>query len=134
MKHYKVVAAVIIYNNKILCVQKGKTRFAYTSYKYEFPGGKVEPHESKQEALKREIEEELNYEITVGKELITVEHQYPDFAITMTAFLCTATNSALSLSEHVSACWLECTELISLDWAEADIPIVRALMEHELPV
>ena len=114
MKHYNVVAAVIIHNKKILCVQKGETRFAYTSYKYEFPGGKVELNESKQEALKREIEEELNYEITVGEELITVEHQYPDFAITMTAFLCTASSHNINLTEHIRYCCLACNKLLTL--------------------
>ena len=88
MKHYNVVAAVVCHDGKYLCMQKGKTKFEYTSYKWEFPGGKIEPGETPQQALVRELMEEMEYLVEVGEELVTVNHEYPDFSITMTAFLC----------------------------------------------
>ena len=127
MKHYHVVAAIIEHEGKILCVQKGKTKFDYTTYKYEFPGGKVEEGETPQEALVREIAEELNYRITVTDFIVTVTHEYPDFAITMDAFLCKASNKDFSLNEHINAVWLSPTQLNTLDWAAADIGIVEAV-------
>lgn len=127
MKHYHVVAAIIEHEGKILCVQKGKTKFDYTTYKYEFPGGKVEEGETPQQALKREIAEELNYPITVTDYIVTVEHEYPDFAITMEAYLCKANDKNLTLSEHINAVWLAPSELHSLDWAAADVGIVEAV-------
>lgn len=86
MKHYNVVAAVVCHDGKYLCMQKGKTKFEYTSYKWEFPGGKIELGETPQQALARELMEEMEYPVEVGEELVTVNHEYPDFSITMTAF------------------------------------------------
>jgi len=79
MKHIEVVAAVIIFENKILCVQRNENKFEYISKKYEFPGGKMEVGETKEETIKREISEELKIDIEVGEEFLTVTHQYPDF-------------------------------------------------------
>ncbi len=88
MKHIEVVAAIIINNDKILCVQRSPSKFSYISMKYEFPGGKVEVNESNEDALKREIKEELHIEIDVKNHFQTVQHQYPDFFITMYSFIC----------------------------------------------
>ena len=125
MKRYNVVAAVIEHDGEILCVQRGMTRFDYTSFKWEFPGGKIEDGETPQQALKREIAEELEYEISVGDEVMTVVHEYPDFIITMTAFRCTANDRRLRLTEHIAQQWLPREELMTLDWAAADVPIVE---------
>jgi 8-oxo-dGTP diphosphatase len=127
MKHYEVVAAVVLHQGKILCVQKGAGKYDYVSRKYEFPGGKVEQGETEEEALTREIKEELELAITVDSKLITVDHQYPDFHISMHTYLCSCQSSIISLSEHIDYKWLFWTELNSLDWAAADIPIVRFL-------
>lgn len=78
-KHYNVVAAVIRKDGKYFCVKKGRTKYSYTSYKYEFPGGKIEPGETPQEALRRELAEELDYDISVGCLLVAARHDYPDF-------------------------------------------------------
>ena len=75
---------------KYLCVQRGQTKFSYTSFRYEFPGGKVEEGESLQEALQREIMEEMDYVIEVGEKLLTVHHTYPDFAISRVESHCAA--------------------------------------------
>ena len=132
MKHVEVVAAIIINNDKILCVQRSPSKFSYISMKYEFPGGKVEANESNENALKREIKEELHMEIDVRKHFHTVQHQYPDFSITMYSFICSCAHSTLKLEVHVDYKWLAVDELSALDWAAADIPIVEKLMESAL--
>ena len=128
MKTIEVVAAIIIYNTKILCVQRGENKLTYISNKYEFPGGKIEPGETKEETIKREILEELNLEIEVVGEYLTVNHQYPDFFLIMHSFICDCKNPILTLSEHMDFKWLSKSELGNLDWAAADIPIMKKLM------
>jgi 8-oxo-dGTP diphosphatase len=128
MKHVEVVAAIIIYENKILCVQRGINKLDYISKKYEFPGGKMEVGETKEQTIKREILEELNLEIIVEKEFLTVQHQYPDFLLTMHSFICACNNQNLTLTEHIDYKWLNKENLINLDWAAADIPIVNKLI------
>ncbi len=129
MKHLNVVAAIIFYENQILAVQRGKTKFEYTSYKYEFPGGKVEAQETEIEALKREIQEELKIDIIVKEKFLTVNHKYTDFEITMHSYICNVKTSDLTLTEHIAYKWLLKTELNTLDWAKADIPIVEKLVK-----
>lgn len=127
MKKLEVVAAVFINDNKVFCAQRANK--GPLALKWEFPGGKIEENESKEDALKREIKEELLTDIKVDKFLMTVEHQYETFHLTMHVFFCTVTNGELTLNEHVNSCWLNKEELLSLDWAEADIPIVNKLIE-----
>jgi 8-oxo-dGTP diphosphatase len=132
MKHYEVVAAVVVHQDKILCVQRGDGKYAYVSRKYEFPGGKVEPEETEEAALIREIKEELDMAISIENKLITVEHDYPDFHITMHTYLCSCENPKVTLSEHIDYKWLSQAELKSLDWAAADVPIVEKLEKLEM--
>lgn len=129
-KCYNVVAAVIVQDGKYLCLQKGETKYDYTSYKYEFPGGKVEKGETQPQALKREIMEEMEFEISVGSKIITIEHQYPDFGIVMSAYLCEPLSSYFKLTEHISADWKSVEELNSLNWADADVKVVYAIMAN----
>jgi len=128
MKNIEVVAAVIIFENRVLCVQRGENKYDYISKKYEFPGGKIEIGESKKDALKREILEELKMNIDVEEEFLTVIHQYPDFILTMHSFICHSKIPHLTLTEHINYIWLKAIELESLDWAAADIPIMKKLM------
>ena len=130
MKYYEVVAAVIEYEEKILCMQRGEAKFEYVSYKYEFPGGKVEVGEENYTALERELKEEMDMNVSIGEDdyLLTVEHIYPDFAITMHAYLCKVDNPDFVMKEHVDYKWLSVSELDTLEWAEADKPIVEWLM------
>lgn len=130
MKHIKVVAAVVKNENHYLCVQRNFNKYDYISYKYEFPGGKVELNESNEDALIREIQEELNLEIQIEKHIITVEHTYPDFRMSMYTYLCNSINRDLILNEHVDHKWLKQEELSSLDWAAADLPIVDFLLHN----
>ncbi len=131
MKSIEVVAAIIYYKDKILCVQRGENKYPYISKKFEFPGGKMEIGETKTAAIKREILEELNMIIKVHEEFLTVIHEYPDFKITMHSFKCTCENQKLNLTEHISLEWLSTNELKKLDWAAADIPIVDKLIFNE---
>jgi 8-oxo-dGTP diphosphatase len=129
MKHYIVVAAIIMNDNKVLCMQRKESMYEYTSLKYEFPGGKVEEGETLQQALAREINEELDLPIQIQDQFISVYHEYPHFKLTMHSFLCTSSLSEPQLKEHVDFKWLPRDELIGLDWAAADLPIVKKLIE-----
>ncbi|MES2558666.1 MAG: (deoxy)nucleoside triphosphate pyrophosphohydrolase [Bacteroidota bacterium] len=128
MKQIEVVAAIIINENKILCVQRGENRLPYISKKYEFPGGKMEQGERKEDAIKREILEELKMDIDVMDEFLTVKHEYPDFIIEMHSFICHCKDTLVTLTEHIDFKWLDVSELHSLDWAAADVPIVHKLI------
>ena len=132
MKRYEVVAAVIEYENKILCMQRGEAKYDYTSYKFEFPGGKVEAGEEKYVALSRELREEMDLDVVIGEEdyLLTVDHTYPDFLITMHAYLCKVDTPDFVMKEHADFKWLPVSELDTLEWAEADKPIVEWLKEQ----
>lgn len=132
MKVVEVVAAIICFENKILCVQRPKNKLSYISEKFEFPGGKMESGETKKEAIKREILEELNMSIDIQEEFITVTHSYPDFILNMHSFICNCKSQTLTLTEHIDFKWLNKDQLAHLDWAEADIPIVNELMKFQL--
>jgi len=128
MKHITVVAAVIEHNEKYLCVQRGINKYDYISKKWEFPGGKIEFDESPEDALIREIQEELTLDISDLKFLITVEHSYPDFHLTMHTFLCKSDHSSPTLTEHLQYEWHDSTDMNHLDWAAADLPVVEKLL------
>jgi 8-oxo-dGTP diphosphatase len=127
MKKIYVVAAIIRNGDKILATQRG-----YGEHKggWEFPGGKIEEGETPQEALVREIREELEADIIVGDHLVTVEHDYPDFHISLQCYWAELRKGThLKLLEHEAAKWLSLNELDSVDWLPADVDVVRALCE-----
>ncbi|MBR2712480.1 MAG: (deoxy)nucleoside triphosphate pyrophosphohydrolase [Bacilli bacterium] len=133
MKVVEVVAAVIKKDNKILTTQRG-----YGEFKggWEFPGGKPEEGETKEEALVREIKEELNADIEVNDYICTVEYDYPNFHLTMHTYFCALLNDNLELLyhdeerlEHEAMKWLSKEELDSVDWLGADIEILKKLKE-----
>ncbi len=130
MNHIEVVAAIIVNKDKILCVQRNVNKYSYISMKYEFPGEKVEKGESREDALIREIKEELDMGLQIQEEFLTVEHIYPDFKLTMHSYICSCQNIALTLSEHINYKWMNANELKSLDWAAADVPIMEKLMTY----
>ena len=128
MKTIEVVAAIIIRKDKILRVQRTENEKEYVSLKWEFPGGKIEVGESREEALIREIEEELVVVIHELQYLMTVEHSYPDFHLTMHTYTCALKAGEVELREHVGLKWLAVEELDQLDWAAADVPVVERLI------
>ena len=128
MKIIEVVAAVIVRGGKMLCVQRAEHEREYVSLKWEFPGGKVEVGEDREQALSREILEELDVAIEKPEYFMTVEHTYPDFHLVMRAYTCSILKGEPVLKEHVALQWLPVEELDQLNWAAADIPIVEKLM------
>ena len=127
MKAVRVAAAIIIHNGKIFATQRG-----YGEFKdgWEFPGGKIERGETPEEALVREIREELVSEIEVGELFETVEYDYPHFHLSMDCFLCTLKSGNLVLKEHEAAKWLSRENLDSVDWLPADGDLIRHLMQR----
>lgn len=127
MKTIKVAAAIIIHDKMIFATQRG-----YGEFKdgWEFPGGKLEPGESSQDALRREIREELDTEIEVGRLFDTVEYDYPAFHLSMDCFLCKIVSGNLVLKEHEAAKWLRGEELGSVAWLPADKDLVVKLAEY----
>lgn len=126
-RQIEVVAAVIIKDNKIFCAQRPNK--GEVGLKWEFPGGKIELGETKEEALIREIKEELNSEIKVLEYITTVKHEYSTFFLTMHVFKCQLVSGNLEISEHVDAKWVTYDEIKSLDWAPADIEIIDLLLK-----
>lgn len=127
MKEIKVVAAIIQKENKILATKRGYGEFINM---WEFPGGKIEPGETKEEALIREIKEELNIEINVDKFAIDVEYQYPNFYLFMSCFMCSIKEGSIELLEHNDGKWITKEELNTLNWLPADIDAVNYLKEN----
>ena len=117
MKTIEVVAAIIIKDGEVFATQRG-----YGEFKgwWEFPGGKMETGESPQEALKREIREELDAEVEVRELLETVEWDYPNFHLIMHCFICSLLSESLHLNEHEAATWLTHETLRSVKWLPAD--------------
>jgi len=130
MKKVEVVAGVIFCADEVLCVQRPQNKLQYISEKFEFPGGKLEVGETKEEALHRELSEELNISIKIKSFFLTVVHPYPDFELTMHSFICEVDSKELTLNEHIDQKWLKINELNQLDWAAADIPIVDKLVSN----
>jgi len=130
MKKIEVVAGIIFFENQILCVQRPKNSYPYISEKFEFPGGKIEKGETKEQALQRELSEELNITVNIESLYLTVNHKYPDFEITMHSFICKVKTKELTLNEHIDSKWLTLEELEKLDWAAADISIVNKLISN----
>ena len=126
MKQREVVAAIIRKDDKIFATQRG-----YGEWKdwWEFPGGKMEVGETPEEALKREIREELSTEISVHELLCTVEYDYPKFHLTLHCYLCSLLTGAPHLNEHEAAKWLTKDELDSVKWLPADLEVLAKIKE-----
>ncbi len=122
MKTIHVVAAIIIEGDRILITQRGHGE--WKDY-WEFPGGKIEPGEKPEEALQREILEELDLVISIGKKITTVEYDYPEFHLSMECFIAQVIEGSLVLKEHEDAKWIKKNELDSVKWLPADQNIIE---------
>ena len=127
MKTISVTCAIIHFDNKILAVQRSETMSL--PLKWEFAGGKIEPGESDEDCIKREIFEELNIHIKVKRRLSPVLHQYPNFKINLIPFIAEYGSGELKLKEHSDYVLLDKDELYRLDWAEADLPVVKEYLK-----
>ena len=129
MKQIEVVAAIIVADGKIFATQRGYGEFKDM---WEFPGGKMEPGETPEEALRREIREELSADISVDQFVCTVEHDYPTFHLTMHNYLCHVVSGHLQLLEHEAARWLDIAHIDTVDWLPADLKILPQLKAIEV--
>ena len=126
MKTIEVVAAVILRDGRVFATQRG-----YGDFKdmWEFPGGKMEPGENREDALKREIREELAADISVDSFIDTIEYDYPKFHLILHCFLCSLKTKEVHLLEHESSRWLSADELDSVDWLPADLSLISKLKD-----
>ena len=124
MRQIEVVAAIIVKDHKVFATQRG---YGECKDFWEFPGGKIDAGETPEEALCREIKEELDTEIAVGELFTTINYDYPTFHITMHCYLCTIENGSLTLLEHEAAKWLSLDQLDSVTWLPADQIVIAEL-------
>ncbi|MFN4124016.1 MAG: (deoxy)nucleoside triphosphate pyrophosphohydrolase [Flavobacteriales bacterium] len=121
----EVTCAIIIHDGKVLATQRSKSM--KMPLKWEFPGGKLEDNEIASDGLKREIKEELAIDIRIIKPLPTIVHHYTSFSISLIPFVAEYVSGEIKLTEHAAYLWLDSNNIPELDWAEADLPLVREL-------
>lgn len=126
MKEINVVAALLIVEDKVLIAKRIKGEFADL---WEFPGGKVEVGESEQDALIREIQEEMEIEIAVKDLLIRIKHQYETFSLNMSCYICDIIAGEIQLNDHSDIKWIKCDET-NIEWVPADIQVIESLREY----
>ena len=127
-RNIHVVGAVVVSSGEVLCVQRGPN--GTLPGLWEFPGGKIEPGETAQEALRREVVEELQCNVTVGEEVTTTRHEYDFGIVHLTTFYCELVDGSPQLSEHSDMTWRDPADLRHLAWAPADIPAVHLIEQR----
>jgi 8-oxo-dGTP diphosphatase len=125
-KHVKVAAALIFEKGKIFATKRGESPYAYVAHKFEFPGGKIEVGEKEEDAVKRELKEELDMDVKVGGLYAKTTFEYPDFIITLSVYECEMLSDFV-LKEHESYAWISPKDLDEKEWAPADADILAAL-------
>ena len=126
MKKLHVVGAAIVEGGRVLAAKRGESRYEYVAHKYEFVGGKVETGESEEDALRREVFEELGAQVEVGEQFMRCTHVYPDFEIELSVYFCRLLTD-YRITEHESLAWIPLSELDAALWAPADAPMVEKL-------
>ncbi|WP_246014647.1 (deoxy)nucleoside triphosphate pyrophosphohydrolase [Geomonas oryzae] len=121
-KHVHVACAVIERDGLVLSARRSASM--NLPLRWEFPGGKIEPGEGREECLKRELVEEMGVEIAVGRPLTPVTHSYPAFDVTLYPYICSIVSGEITLHEHSAMTWLSPERMLELDWADADLPII----------
>ena len=127
MKHLEVSCGIIIRDQQVLCVQRNIGKYDDVSLKWEFPGGKVEENETDFDALRREIKEEMDWDIYVGSKLGNIKYDYPDFSIVLSAYDCMARNEDFKLLEHIDSRWLTKEDFDSIEWTAADKELIKEI-------
>ncbi len=128
---FNIVAAIIEYEDKILCMQRGKDKHEYTSFKWEFRGGKIEEGETKENALRREILEEMDLQVKIQNHFCDIHYRYPDFVLNMNCYKCSVSKKELKLNVHNYFKWLNKYDFKEMYWALVDKPIIDKLMEDK---
>jgi len=131
----KIVTTVagIIENEKgeVLCTERNLGKYEYVSYKWEFPGGKIELGETDEQTLTRELHEELEIDVQILNKFYQVEHDYPDFHLSMAVYECKMLSKDYKMNVHKNIKWLPKEEMMSLDWAAADLPVAKKFVEQK---
>ena len=130
-KVLQVVGAIIVNDGRILAVKRGENKNKAVAFKYEFPGGKIEQGETPSQALKRELLEEMNYDIEVGEEFAQVTYEYDDVFVNLHTYLCKPLSDTYTLNEHIDEKWLLPSELFDVEWAPADVSIISDLSKKQ---
>ena len=130
-KTLQVVGAIIVKDGRILAVKRGENKNKAVAFKYEFPGGKIEQGETPEGALKRELLEEMNYDIEVGEKFMSVSYEYDDVIVNLHTYLCKPRSSAYTLIEHIDEKWLLPSKLFEVEWAPADYDIIIELSKKQ---
>lgn len=131
MKLITTVAGVIKnQNGEILCTLRDQGKYEYVSFKWEFPGGKIEEGETNEETLTRELHEELDIDVKIGDKFYQVEHDYPDFHLSMAVYECELISKEMKMNVHKGLKWLKPQDMMTLDWAAADIPVAQKIFDQ----
>lgn len=125
--HINVTCAIIEQDGLVLAAQRSAAMSL--PLKWEFPGGKIDPGETPEECLRRELVEEMGIHVIIGKNLPVSTHHYPTFAVTLHPFVCSINSGVIVLHEHAAIVWLPSEKLHTLDWAEADVPVIESYLE-----
>ena len=132
MKLITTVAGVIKNENgEILCTLRDQGKYDYVSFKWEFPGGKAEEGETKEETLTRELHEELEIDVEIENFFYQVEHDYPDFHLSLAVFECKLISKEMKMNVHKGIKWLKPEDMMTLDWAAADIPVAQKIFDNK---
>lgn len=131
-KHIQVACAIIEKDGLVLAAQRSADMSL--PLKWEFPGGKLDPGESAQECLRRELLEELAVHLLIADTLPPSTHHYQSFSVTLHPFVCSITSGEIELREHAAIAWLPAETLRTLDWAEADLPVIESYLATGRPV
>ncbi|QXE89043.1 (deoxy)nucleoside triphosphate pyrophosphohydrolase [Geomonas subterranea] len=121
-KHVHVACAIIERDGLVLSARRSASM--NLPLRWEFPGGKIEPGEGREECLKRELVEEMGVEIAVGRPLTPTTHRYPGFDVTLYPYVCSIVSGEITLHEHSAMTWLPPGRMLELEWADADLPII----------